>query len=237
MLYIIGLGLNIESMSLEGRACIEKCSKVYVEGYTVEFPYSFDELEKTLNTHIHILKREAVEGDFLEEAQNTNIGLLVYGSPLFATTHISLINDARKKNIKVKIVYAASVFDALAESGLQLYSFGKVASMPAWKKGYEPDSFIDTIVKNNSIDAHSLVLIDIGVDFKVGIAQFLEACTRKNLECKKMLVGSQAGSKCAQFYYGSIDTLKNLDVKAPYCFVIPGKLHFLEEEMLHSYTI
>ena len=48
MLYIIGLGLNEKSISLEGIEAIEKCEKIYLESYTVEFPYSFEELEKKL---------------------------------------------------------------------------------------------------------------------------------------------------------------------------------------------
>ena len=38
MLYLIGLGLNEKSISLEGLEAVKKCKKVYLEGYTVDFP-------------------------------------------------------------------------------------------------------------------------------------------------------------------------------------------------------
>ena len=39
MLYLIGLGLNEKGISLEGLEVIKKCRKVYLEEYTVNFPY------------------------------------------------------------------------------------------------------------------------------------------------------------------------------------------------------
>jgi diphthamide biosynthesis methyltransferase len=44
MLYLIGLGLNTKGISKEGLLILEKCHKVYIEGYTVDFPYDLEEL-------------------------------------------------------------------------------------------------------------------------------------------------------------------------------------------------
>jgi len=52
---------------------------------------------------------------------------------LTATTHISLIEEAKRCGVKYKIIYNASILDAVAETGLQLYKFGKVTSMPNGK--------------------------------------------------------------------------------------------------------
>ena len=46
MLYLIGLGLNEKSISKESLASAKKCEKLYLEGYTVDFPY---DIEKDLN--------------------------------------------------------------------------------------------------------------------------------------------------------------------------------------------
>ena len=164
MLYLIGLGLNERGISKEGLLALEKCHKIYLEGYTVDFPYKTEELK--FGKKIEILERKDVESNrLIKEAKSRKIALLVYGSPLFATTHMSLILDARKQKVKTRVIHSASIFDAVAETGLQLYKFGKIASMPAWRSNYEPDSFIDIVKENKSINAHSLILIDIGLEW------------------------------------------------------------------------
>src|SRR3989344_689853 len=130
MLYLIGLGLNERGISKEGLLALEKCKKVYLEGYTIDFPYKIDELKLGKNKIITLGRNEVESERLIKEAKSVNIALLVYGSPLFATTHISLILDAEKSGVRTKTIYSASVFDALAETGLQLYKFGKIASMP-----------------------------------------------------------------------------------------------------------
>ena len=157
------------------------------------------------------------------------------GCPLFATTHISLIEDCKKNKVKYKIIYASSVFDAIAESGLQLYKFGKIASMPTWRKNFAPDSFLDFVKENKSINAHSLILIDIGLSFKDALNQLIKGSKNKKFKLDKILVCSQLGFK-SKFYYNSINKLKKKKIKTPFCFVIPGKLHFLEEEVLEKFT-
>ena len=44
--YLIGLGLNLKSISLEALEILKRCKRVYIENYTVEFPYNGKELEK-----------------------------------------------------------------------------------------------------------------------------------------------------------------------------------------------
>ncbi len=236
MLHIIGLGLNEKGISIEGKETLKKCKKVYLENYTVEFPYKLEKLEKIINKKIISLDRTQVESEKLViEAKEKNICLLVYGCPLFATTHISLIEDCKKNKVKYKIIYASSVFDAIAESGLQLYKFGKIASMPTWEKNFTPDSFLDFVKENKSINAHSLILIDIGLSFKDALNQLIKGNKNKKFKLDKILVCSQLGFK-SKFYYNSINKLKKKKIKTPFCFVIPGKLHFLEEEVLEKFT-
>ena len=120
MLYLIGLGLNERGISKEGLLALKKCQKVYLEKYTVDFPYALSELH--LEEDIIPLKREDVESNkLIREAKSRGIALLVYGCPLFATTHLSLILDAEKQKVRTKVIYSASIFDAVAETGLQVY--------------------------------------------------------------------------------------------------------------------
>jgi len=202
MLYLIGLGLNESGLSKEGIEIIKKCPTIYLESYTVEFPYEIEELK--LNKKIIKLKREEVESNkLIEKAKKEDVALLIYGSPLFATTHISLVLEAKKQKIKTKVIYSASIFDAIAETGLQLYKFGKILSMPQWTKDYQPKSFLDFFEQNESIGAHSLILIDIGLNFENALKQleesFINFKGNKN-GLKKILVCSRMGSKKAKIF-------------------------------------
>ena len=162
MLYLIGLGLNVDGISAYGMEIVKKCKRVYLENYTVDFPYSVGELQDVLDKKIILADREFIEScSIIDEARKIDVALLIYGSPLTATTHITLIQEANACKVKYKIIYNASVLDAVAETGLQLYKFGKIASMPE----FEADSFMEVVKENQSINAHSLVLVDIGFEF------------------------------------------------------------------------
>jgi diphthamide biosynthesis methyltransferase len=118
-LYLIGLGLNERSITKEGMDAIEKCKRIYLENYTVDFPYTFHQLEEIINKKVKEANREKVEDlSIVDEAKKLNVALLIYGSPLTATTHITLIDECKKSGIKYKLIYNASIFDAVAETGL-----------------------------------------------------------------------------------------------------------------------
>ena len=236
MLYLIGLGLNEKSISLEGLTALAKCKKVYLENYTVDFPYMHKELEKVIKKKLLPANRELAESDKLvKEAKKENVALLVYGSPLTATTHISLIEEAKKQKVKYEVIYNASILDAIAETGLQLYKFGKITSMPAWKESFKPISFIGTIEDNQKIGAHSLMLVDIGLELKEALNQFEKALEENEIKVGKILICSRLGNKDRKIFYAELSKLKNKKVEKPYCIIIPAKLHFMEEEVLKGF--
>lgn len=235
-LYLIGLGLNERSISTEAIESCKKADKIYLENYTVDFPYNKKEIEKQIKKKIIILGRENIENEdkkLIQEAKKQNICLLIYGSPLIATTHLILILEAKKKKIKYKIIHNASIFDAISETGLQMYKFGKTTSLPAWKNNYKPTSFVNIIKENQSISSHTLLLVDIGLKFEDAIKQLVESC-KENLG--KIIICSQLGTNNSKIYYNTIDKSKKLKIKAPYCIIIPSKLHFLEQEALEELT-
>lgn len=236
-LYLIGLGLNERSISKEGLDAIAKCKRIYLENYTVDFPYTQHQLEEIIGKKVKIADREKVENlSIVDESEKLNVALLVYGSPLTATTHITLIDECRASKIKYKIIYNASIFDAVAETGLQLYKFGKVASMPAWKKSFEPTSFMKIVQQNMSQEAHSLILVDIGLDFPKAFKQLKKAAEEFDVPLKKFVVCQAMGTKNRKILYRSIEEFKGYDgVKSPYCIILPSKMHFVEKEVLESF--
>src|SRR3989339_485375 len=212
MLYLIGLGLNIEGISRFGFEILQRCKRVYLENYTVDFPYTIGELQEVIfqgkTKKLLLANREKVE-------------------------NLELIEEAKKMKVKYKVIHAGSIFDAVAETGLQQYKFGKVTSMPAWKKNFEPTSFMKIVEENISINAHSLILIDIGLDFQNALEQLEISAKEYNIKLNKLIVCQTLGTKSQKIHYKEIEELKEYNgIKKPYCIIIPSKLHFIEEEML-----
>lgn len=238
MLYIIGLGLNPDGISKYGLEVAKKCKRIYLENYTVDFPYSQGELKEIIGKKFILADREKVESlEIVDEARKMDVALLVYGSPLTATTHISLIQEAKQCKVRYKIIYNTSILDAVAETGLQIYKFGKTASMPAWKKNYEPDSFIDIVKENQSISAHSLILADIGLDFQDALAQLKTSAKNKNIKLTKILVCQALGTKKRRIIFNNLKSFADEKrIQNPYCIIIPSKLHFLEKEVLDGFN-
>ena len=241
MLYLIGLGLNAHSISKEGINILKTCKKIYLENYTVDFPYPINELDDIIQKKIISADREKVESlEIVNESKKMDVALLIYGSPLTATTHISLIQEAKILGIKYKIIYNASIIDAVAETGLQLYKFGKIASMPKWnpKENFTPDSFMEIIQQNISIDAHTLILCDINLDLQDALNQLEKSAEKYKIELKeqKIVVCQALGTNRSKIFYKKFNELRELEeIKKPYSIIIPGKLHFLEKEVLEIY--
>jgi len=238
MLYIIGLGLNEKGISKEGLEAISKCKRIYLENYTVDFPYTEHQLEEVIGKKFKIADREKVENlSLVDEAEKLNVALLVYGAPLSATTHITLIDECRASRIKYKIIYSGSVFDGVAETGLQLYKFGKIASMPKWQKSFEPDSFMKRVKENLSIGAHSLILIDIGLEFSDALKQLEIAAKKHKIKLEKLIICQQIGTHSRKIMYRTLLEAREFSgVLKPYCIIIPSKLHFVEKEVLEGFS-
>ena len=181
---------------------------------------------------IHQEPRNLVESDFLiKEAKKQNIALLIYGDPLSATTHISLLNESKKSGVKVEILHNTSIINAITETGLQLYKFGKTASIPKWKENYKPKSFYEFIKENQSINAHTLLLVDIGLNLRDALNELSEASNR-NLSDKIIIICSQLGTDKSKIINGKIKELIKKKIKEPFCIIIPASLHFTEAEFL-----
>ncbi|MFA5060998.1 MAG: diphthine synthase [Candidatus Pacearchaeota archaeon] len=237
--YLVGLGLNELSVTAEALKAIESSDKVYLDNYTVNFPYNLETLEKSLGVKIEPLKRSSVEDEsILGVAGKKDVVLLVYGDSLSATTHLQLILSCKKKGIPYKVFHNSSILTAVAETGLSLYKFGKTASMPDWKEHTnKPTSFIGYVKDNLSIKAHTLVLTDIGLELGGAIRQLEESAFKEKVDLpKKIIVVSNAGINSQEIYYDSLDRLKSKKVKMPFCLIIPSELHFLEKEFLELFS-
>ncbi len=232
MLYLIGAGISGD-LTLEGVEALKKCDEIYIEVYTnPPLADKIKEIEKFTGKQLMKVDRKEVESDFLlGYAKEKNIALISGGDPLTATTHVSLMIDARKQKIPVHIVHNSSVYTAAAgKSGLQIYRFGKTASLVNPRPNYKPTSSLDIIRANLKADMHTLVLLDTEpkpMEAKVA----LEILS----EFGMVVVLSRLGEKDEKISYGEVDDLKKENLgKPPFSVIIPAKLHPIEEEYLEG---
>ena len=233
--YLIGTGMDKNSIPADALEILKTCDKIYLENYTVDFPYQIKDLKKAISHKpqaISTLSRESVEDEsILEKAKIQNVALLVYGDALSATTHMQLILEAKKQKIPYKIFHNASIMTTIAETGLQLYKFGKTTSMPNWEEHTnKPKSFANIIKQNQSIKAHTLILTDIGLKIKPAIEQLTQSIPLK----QKIIAISNAGTEKQKIFYDKPDNLKNKNIEMPFALIIPTELHFTEKEFLEN---
>ncbi len=238
-LYLIGIGLNDEKdITLKGLNYIKKCNKIYLEYYTSKLNCSIKDLERLYKKKINIADRNLIENNediILNEAKKNNIALLVIGNVFSATTHISLLLRAKKLKIKVIVVNNASIISAIGIIGLEVYKYGKITSIPFENKNIKaPYNILKSNLKN---DLHTLFLLDLNKNKFMTINDAIKYLLEQGMENKLCIGCSALGSEKPEVKVGKAkELLKYKFKKYPQCLIIPGKLHFIEEEALKIYS-
>lgn len=242
MLLMVGLGLASETdLTLKAVEKLKKCDEVYLEYYTGNaVDLDLDNLNEIIGKETVLLGRDIVESDFLiKQSKKHNVGFIVQGDPFCATTHSEIFLECKKNKIKLEVVHNASIISAVSETGLQIYKFGKVLSIPFWQENFKPTSFLNVIKGNQSVGAHTLCLLDLDVKNKkfMGIKEALERLSlAPEINAKtKLVIVSRLGSSKQKIVYGSVSKLKKLKLEGPNAVIIPGNLHFKEEEVLRCF--
>jgi len=248
-LYFIGLGLNDEKdITLKGLEAIKKCKYIYLEYYTSILQIKPEKLEKLYKKKIILADREMVEkGDeIIKNAQNSDTALLVIGDPMSATTHIDLLLRAKKKKIPTEIIHNTSILTAVGITGLQLYKFGKTTSIPFAENYWALETPYNVLKENKKSKLHTLFLLDLNpldnrfmtVNDAVDILLKIEQKKKNKIFSKKTkIIGcARLGSKNPTIICGPAEKLKGKDFgQPPHCLIVPGKMHFMEEEALKQW--
>jgi len=243
MLYLIGIGLADEQdIAIKGLGIVRRCQEVYMEDYTSIMQVPKKQLEEFYGSKIISAPRDFVENQsdlILKKAKIMDIALLVVGDPLMATTHTSLLLDAKKQGVPFKVVHNASVLNAVAQTGLQIYKFGKIASIPF----HESDGPYQVLEENHKAGSHTLFLLDLDPKNNKMMTAAQAAQILLSLENKhkhQILSPLSTAIACARLgandqliRSGPLVQISQSDFgQAPHCLIIPGNLHFLEEEWL-----
>lgn len=173
MLKLIGLGLSIDFLPLGNlKKLLLACDKIVIDSYTsVWFPdiQILAKLLLNMKKEVVVAKRNMLEGDsidsIIKEAMKQDVCIAVIGDPLIATTHSAIVVEALKKGVEVDISPATSIFNAaISISCLQVYRFGKIATIVSSKNGVVYEYPFIVLKNNRSQNLHTLLLLEVDVE-------------------------------------------------------------------------
>lgn len=227
MLYLVGLGLDDDEITQKGLNALGKADEAYAEFYT-----NTDNIDlERLPADITILEREEVEQDdkILENAEHRDVAFLVSGDPLTATTHYDIKHRAEQKGIEVKVIHAPSIFTSIAETGLNVYKFGRTVTLP---KDGEPESIREFIEKNDSVGLHSLVLLDIDYDASKAAEKLLNI----GIDDRETIVIERANNEKMEITLSSLKKISGSDFgSTPHSIILTGDKSFKEKEFVEKH--
>lgn len=251
-LYIIGIGLADEKdITVKGLEIVKKCDEVYLEKYTSLLQCSFHDLAKFYDREITLADRKIAENgmeEIVEQAKTQNVAFLVIGDPFSATTHTALFKMAKDEGVDIEVIHNTSILTAIGQTGLQLYKFGKTTSIPFLDDFPQLETPYRILQQNQEIGAHTLLLLDIKVDKEqfmnvsqaIKVLEDIESRVKENVITKDTFAIGCARLGCKDFKIvsGTLKQLKEVDFGKPlHCLIIPGKMHFSEEEFVNKFGL
>lgn len=241
MLYLIGLGLGKKSVTVEGFEIIKKCKKVYLENYTSVIEPTLEELESFFGRKLVVVERDFVENkieSIFENARKEDIAFLIKGDNYSASTHFDIYLRAKKEKVPIKVISGISILTAVGITGLFLYNFGKIVSIPFHNENIK--SPIEYFLMNKKNNLHTLFLLDLN-PIENKFLTIKEACDyliKNKIPKNTLALGcARLGFSNQKIKTSTLEKLGNENFgKPPYCLIIPGKLHFKEEEALELWN-
>ena len=244
-LTLISIGLTDHTdMSQRALQAAQQCDTLYAELYTMILGTDAQRLSRAIGRTVTELPRGRMEEDsatIIEEAQETDIGVLVGGDALTATTHISLLLEAAKSGVRTRVIHGSSILTAVAETGLSPYKFGRTITLPLPQKA-PPDTVLATLGENREHGLHTLVLLDLDTvnreahTINRAIEILLEADQPENFNEDTLTVGvARLGWEDQEIKADSAKNLTGHDFgDPPHALIVPGRLHFHETEALRT---
>lgn len=248
-LTFIGLGLwDGRDVSLRGLEEARAAEVLFYETYTSKLGGAEPrDLEALYGKPLTAVTRQEVEDGhrILDAARTKDVAFLSIGDSMAATTHVDLRVRAAKLGIRTRVVHGASITVAVSGLlGLQSYKFGRSTTLAFPHGAYLAESPYDVIATNLQRGLHTLVLLDIdsekgrymtateGARILGDIAKRRGPAAMPRAESLACVV-ARAGSPNPLLRCATLAELAQEDFGPPlHTLVVPGELHFLEEEAL-----
>lgn len=248
-LYFIGIGLNDEKdITVKGLEAVKRCEYVFLECYTSILQVQTSKLEEFYGKKIILANRELVERnahEIIDPALKKDVAFLVIGDIFGATTHTDLMLRAKDMGAECYFINNASILNAIGIVGLELYKYGKTTSIPFATKSFNPKTAYEVIKENQSHGLHTLVLLDLNpkeqkfLTVNDAIKNLLSIENEYKEEIfmpETFVIGCARIGGDYKIRYGKAKDILDADFGKPlHCIIIPGKLHFIEEEALRQW--
>jgi len=255
MLTFIGLGLYDEtSITCEGRQALREADHVFAEFYTSKLlGATVEELEAAHDVDIEVRDRAGVEQDpeaILAAAENKDVAFLTAGDTMISTTHVDLRVRAEDRGIETHVLHGVTAETAASGlTGLQNYRFGKAVTLPfpfVDGAGDRPPSVLESIDANRERGLHTLVYLDIKVDYHQRrdgpdeqepymTASYAADLLAGEWRDELAVVVARAGSPEPLVAADRLSRLASREFGEPlHLLVIPGELHHVEADALGS---
>ena len=247
-LTFVGLGLGARGITLEGAEEIRTADVVYLEYYTTPHePQLLKQLQKATGKDIAVVDRGFVEDGsrILADSETSRVALAVPGDPMIATTHGELRARAIGRGIETRVIHAATIASAAASaSGLHSYKFSRTVTVTRESVGKLAQAY--HVLHENLLEgAHTLLLLEHDVQSGQGVspADAMAGLLLAEANFKRGAVGegtfavvlSRLGREDAALAAGSFAELSKKGFgEPPHCLVVPGKLHFTEQEAVSA---
>jgi len=247
-LYLIGLGLSPDLITLRGLQRIKKARKVYLDVYTSSFNGSLEEIRRIIGRDDVVLANRSMleeqSSEIMRELKYGDVALLVIGNPLLATTHVSLLIEAKSRGHSFEVIPAPGIIpNALLLAGLMIYKIGKPVTLTYPRKGIISEYPYDVIKDNDLRNLHTTLLLEI--DMEKGIMMSIPEAVKLlfRLESirkegvingdRKAVAVSALGSSKQRICPRRLKELLNYEWEGPHTLILVSpKLHFMEEEAL-----
>ncbi len=246
MLRLIGLGLGSPRyLTLGALEAMESCDRLLLDSYTGWVPEELRGfLYRRFGGRVEEVGRDVLEegaGKIVEGAVAKDVGILVPGDPLIATTHVSLLVESEKRGVPWEVVYGVSIYSASASSSmLQAYKFGRTTTIPRDGRGIE--TCYRVIEENMERGLHTLILLDTaggGMNAKEAyglLREYEEEWGRGIISDDRLaIVLAQVGSRNEKRWAGPLGRLPEAILPPPpHILILPGNLHFTEREAVQT---
>lgn len=245
---MIGLGLGgLGYLTREAERRLLGADEVLLDTYT---GWVSEELRNWLEGRLGPRLKKATRSELeegakklVERALEKEVAVAVPGDPLVATTHITLILEAAKREAPYTVTFGVSAYSSAASaSGLQAYKFGRTVTLAREDLASSARSCYRVIGENAERGLHTLVLLDTaGGGLRIpealqALMEVEEAEGRGLVEEKSLAVAlTRLGMKGQKIKAGRVRELISADYPPPpHMLIFPGELHFAEAEALST---
>ena len=250
-LKLVGVGLGARRhVTLEALEAIGEAEEVYVDTYTSIIERGLVELiSDKCRGRVVEASREMLEdrvGEILEKAKQGNVCIAIPGDPMIATTHSAVKTEGERRGVGVEVIHGLSIHTAaISKSGLHVYKFGRVATIPKTDDVRVLKQVYYVLLDNLCRGLHTLLLLDTR-EGGVVVGEALRMLLRVEEEEGRGIIRedglaialTRLGFKDEKIIATSIGDLMNHQLPPPpHSLIIPGELHFTEKDFIMSYSL